>query len=242
MTTITRKGVTVEEAVNTALQTLGVSRDEVKIEIITQGRKGFLGIGAKEAEVRVTKLDTEIKEVQKIVELEEKNEKYEEVTPLHSIVASSPVEKDSNVQTKQYLEEIARDMNIDDIEVSYEVDGKYVNFQLESSKAALLIGKRGQTLNALQQLSQLVANKYSNQFKVVRIDVGDYRERRQQSLEHLADRMADRAMRTGRKVQLEPMPAYERKIIHHALSSRLDIETYSEGSDPYRYLVIEAIR
>ncbi|MBO1913210.1 protein jag, partial [Microvirga sp. 3-52] len=79
-------------------------------------------------------------------------------------------------------------------------------------------------------------------FKVVRIDVGDYRGRREQSLEQLAERMADRAVRTGRKVQLEPMPAYERKVIHHSLSSRLDIETYSEGSDPYRYLVIEPIR
>ena len=87
-----------------------------------------------------------------------------------------------------------------------------------------------------------MTNKYSDQFKVVRIDVGDYRERREQSLEQLAERMADRAVRTGRKVQLEPMPSYERKVIHHSLSSRLDIETYSEGSDPYRYLVIEPIR
>ena len=76
-------------------------------------------------------------------------------------------------------------------------------------------------MNALQQLAQLVTNKYSDQFKVVRIDVGDYRERREQSLEQLAERMADRAVRTGRKVQLEPMPAYERKVIHHSLSSRL---------------------
>ena len=98
------------------------------------------------------------------------------------------------------------------------IEGKYVNFQLESEKAALLIGKRGQTLNALQQLAQLVANKSTDQFKVVRIDVGDYRDRREQSLEQLADRMADKAIRTGRKVQLEPMPAYERKVIHNALS------------------------
>ena len=113
--------------------------------------------------------------------------------------------------------------------MSHENDGKYVTFQLNSGKAAILIGKRGQTLNALQQLSQLVANKYASQFKVVRIDVGDYRERREQSLEQLANRMADKAVRSGRKVQLEPMPSYERKVIHHALSNRLDIETYSEG-------------
>ena len=108
------------------------------------------------------------------------------------------------------------------------------HFQLESEKAAFLIGKRGQTLNALQQLSQLVTNKYAEQFKVVRVDVGDYRERREQSLEQFADRMADKAVSTGRKVQLEPMPSYERKVIHNALSNRLDIETYSEGTDPYQ--------
>ena len=145
-------------------------------------------------------------------------------------------------ETEQYLISVAKEMNINDLDISYKIDGKYVHFQLESKKAALLIGKRGQTLNALQQLCQLVANKYSDQFKVVRIDVGDYRMRREQSLEQLAERMADRAVRSGRKVQLEPMPAYERKVIHHSLSSRLDIETYSEGSDPYRYLVIEPIR
>ena len=120
--------------------------------------------------------------------------------------------------------------------------GNMLHFQMESEKAALLIGKRGQTLNALQQLSQLVTNKSTSQFKVVRVDVGDYRERREQSLEQLAERMADKAVRTGRKVQLEPMPSYERKVIHNALSRRLDIETYSEGTDPFRYLVIEPIR
>ena len=97
-------------------------------------------------------------------------------------------------------------------------------------------------MNALQQLAQLVTNKSTAQFKVVRVDIGDYRERREQSLEQLADRMADKAARTGRKVQLEPMPSYERKVIHNALSNRLDIETYSEGNDPFRYLVIEAVR
>lgn len=248
MTTITRKGVTVEVAVQSALQTLGVSRDEVKIEVVDQGRKGFFGIGAKEAEVKVTKIVVKAtkpsieEEVVEDVSEEEKNlaEVETESVIIHTDMATETKKNDSLAETKLYLEEIARDMGIDDLDITLHVDGKYVAFQLESEKAALLIGKRGQTLNALQQLAQLVANKHSTQFKVVRVDVGDYRERRQQSLEQLAGRMADRAVRTGRRVQLEPMPAYERKVIHHALSSRMDIETYSEGSDPYRYLVIES--
>ena len=136
---------------------------------------------------------------------------------------------------------LAKEMGIEDLVITYETKGKYINFQLESEKAAFLIGKRGQTLNAIQQLAQLVANKVTKQFKIVRIDVADYRERREQSLEQLANRMADRAVRTKRQVALEPMPSYERKVIHNALSLRLDIETFSDGKDPYRHIVIKAL-
>lgn len=237
MTMMTQSGTTVEEAIEAALQKLKVSRDQVEVEILSQGRKGFFGIGSREAEVRITVIHVIEPEPSKSEE-QQVEEEIPEIVEKEPIIAPA----DAIAETAAYIKEIARDMKVDDLEITYKVDGKYVNFQLESRKAALLIGKRGQTLNALQQLAQLVVNKYANQFQIVRIDVGDYRERREQSLEHLADRMADKAVRTGRKVQLEPMPAYERKVIHHTLSSRLDIETYSEGSDPYRYLVIEAIR
>ena len=248
MTTMTRRAATVEEAIEAALQTLGVSRDKVKVEVLHQGRKGFFGIGSKEAEVKITVIEiieptinneTNVESIEVNENLAEKAADTIQVVP-ESI--NNRTDLDAILETEQYLEEVAKQMGIDDLDASYEIDGKYVRFQLESHKAALLIGKRGQTLNALQQLAQLVTNKYSNQFKVVRVDVGDYRERREQSLQQLAERMADKAVRTGRRVQLEPMPSYERKVIHHALSLRLDIETYSEGSDPYRYLVIESIR
>lgn len=236
MTSMTQSGTTVEEAIEAALQKLKVSRDQVEIEILHQGRKGFFGIGSKEAEVKITVIH--VTEPDKSEEKQVEEEITEIVEEQQPIIAPD----DAIAETAAYLKEIATDMQVEDLDITYKVEGKYVTFQLESKKAALLIGKRGQTLNALQQLAQLVVNKYAKQFKIVRIDVGDYRERREQSLEHLADRMADKAVRTGRRVQLEPMPAYERKVIHHTLSSRLDIETYSEGSDPYRYLVIEAVR
>lgn len=254
MTRMTRRGTTVELAVSSALATLGVTRDEVEVEVINQGRKGFLGFGAQEAEVAVTIINFEEPSVPEKVSVSEEVEPVLKNLPVEvETVTESALEKEevrieglsdetAIEETEHYLKMVASGMGIDDLQISHEVGGKYVTFQMESAKAALLIGKRGQTLNALQQLSQLVTNKSASQFKVVRIDVGDYRERREQSLEQLAERMADKAVRTGRKVQLEPMASYERKVIHNALSRRLDIETYSEGSDPYRYLVIESVK
>ena len=246
MKKMTRRGANVEEAISAALKTLGVTLDQVKVEVIDKGKKGFLGFGAKEAEVTVTVIQVV---EPSIIEETEMSVDLNEVTVIENLMDSAgeiyveePSDENAIQVTERYLEQIAVSMGISDVDVSHEVDGKYVTFQLESTKAALLIGKRGQTLNALQQLSQLVTNKYASQFKVVRVDVGDYRERREQSLEQLADRMADKAARTGQKVQLEPMPPYERKVIHNALSSRLDIETYSEGTEPYRYLTIEPMR
>ncbi len=256
MKRMTRRGATVELAISSALAALGVTREEVEVEVIDQGRKGFLGFGAKEAEVTITIINVEEPSVTEVVEVEPEVEIGPVIEAKLDLEVENTVEflvqeevsveglsdEAAIVETADYLKQVALGMGIEDIQVSHVTDGKYVNFQLESVKAALLIGKRGQTLNALQQLSQLVTNKATSQFKVVRVDVGDYRERREQSLEQLADRMADKAVRTSKKVQLEPMPSYERKVIHNALSNRLDIETYSEGNDPFRYLVIESIR
>ncbi len=257
MTRTTRRGTTVELAISSALTALGVTRDEVEVEVINHGRKGFLGFGAKEAEVTVTIVNFEEPSVPEKVSAPEEAEPVMEIQQFEIEVIDESIEplvEKEKVQieglsdetaieeTEHYLKMIAIGMGIDDIQISHETNGKYVTFQMESAKAALLIGKRGQTLNALQQLSQLVTNKLASQFKVVRIDIGDYRERREQSLEQLAVRMADKAVRTGKKIQLEPMASYERKVIHNALSRRLDIETYSEGTDPFRYLVIESVR
>ncbi|MEK3937291.1 RNA-binding cell elongation regulator Jag/EloR [Sporosarcina sp. FSL W7-1349] len=257
MTSLTRRGATVELAISAALQALNVSRDEVEIEVIDEGKKGFLGFGAKEAVVTVTVNEVNEPSVSELPIIDESQLKQEEVDVAEpdstKVLEEEPLEEEPNLEpiaddqsavetTEAYLQSVAKEMKIDDLQVAHEVNGKYVTFQLDSKKAAMLIGKRGQTLNALQQLAQLVANKSSDQFKVVRIDIGNYRERREQSLQQLAERMADKAVRNGRKVQLEPMPSHERKVIHHALSNRLDIETYSEGADPHRYLVIEPIK
>ncbi|WP_019413360.1 RNA-binding cell elongation regulator Jag/EloR [Paenisporosarcina sp. TG20] len=246
MNQITQTGTTTEEAISVALAKLEATRDQVTIDVLFEGRKGFLGFGAKLAEVRVTVNEVKplIQETKKIlaesskVPVEEKVQKYEQT--VSEEVNSN--QGDAVAETKTYIQLIAKEMKIDDLTIHTEQNGKYVTLRLDSKKAALLIGKRGQTLNALQQLSQLVANKYANQFLMIQLDVENYRERRQESLEQLADRMADKAIRTAKKVEFEPMPSYERKVIHNALSRRLDIETVSVGTEPNRYLIIEPLK
>ncbi|MGH2316119.1 RNA-binding cell elongation regulator Jag/EloR [Planococcus sp. SE5232] len=243
MKQITQTGLTVENAISEALEKLQVTREEVDIKVIQEEKKGFFGFGAKKAEVEITVIEkTSLPETEKtaenIVEVPEKSEILPEKEGQEEEIPA--VSNEQAIQeTKNYIQSIAEGMKIEDLSITHEQRGKKVNFYLESEKVAMLIGKRGQTLNSLQQLAQLVANKYSNQFMMVQLDAENYRERRQETLEQLADRMADKAIRTGGRVQFEPMPSYERKVIHQALSRRLDIDTYSEGKDPNRYLVIE---
>ena len=250
----TQIGATVEGAISLALQKLGHTREQVDVEVLQEGKKGFLGFGSRPAEVRVT-----VKAIEEVIDAEpvsaEPVKQTEEVLvagnevsgvelvhanedqPGHSLNEENPIEA-----AKAYLTTIAVNMGITDLRIETVSEGKYTSFKLESEKAALLIGKRGQTLNALQQLTQLVLNKSAKSFILVKLDVEDYRERRQVALEQLAERMADKAIRSRSKVVLEPMASYERKIIHNALANRLDIETYSEGVEPNRYLVIESLR
>lgn len=243
MKQITEAAPTKEKAIAVALEKLGVSIQDVSITVLDEGKKGFLGFGVKPAVVQVIVLTNEEDLEEEIV-----NEPEIEVeTETIEIQSSSNKEKEgindqALLESAKYMNDIAKQMNIDDLSITQKIEGKYVYLHLDSKKAALLIGKRGQTLNALENLTQLVINKYSNSYLMLKLDVGNYRERRKETLEQLAERVADKAVRTGIKQDLEPMSSLERKIIHHALSSRLDIETYSVGTDPNRYLVIESIK
>lgn len=271
MKQLTQLGATVNEAISLALQKLGKTREQVEVEVLQEGKKGFLGFGARAAEVRVI-----VKEDVLAVEAEDEVNSASQQEAVAQSIDETPNQGISNEveelilgngchgeeqvhvknedqpvqqqeqnpieEAKAYLQSIANEMGITDLQIHTLTEGKYTSFRLESEKAALLIGKRGQTLNALQQLTQLALNKSAKSFMLLKLDVEDYRERRQASLEQLAERMADKAIRTGKKVEFEPMPSYERKIIHNALANRLDIETYSEGVEPNRYLVIESIK
>ncbi|GLY08795.1 RNA-binding cell elongation regulator Jag/EloR [Bacillus badius] len=140
-------------------------------------------------------------------------------------------------EAKSYILSIAAHLGVHpDIQVKRQ--GKKVFFSLSGEKIALLIGKRGQTLNALQQLTQLVINRHSNDFIQFQLDAGDYRKKREETLTALAKRMAEKVETAGKTIRLEPLPAAERKIIHAALAGNRRIDTFSEGTEPKRYVVI----
>ena len=141
---------------------------------------------------------------------------------------------------KEFLQRVFKAMKI---EVAMEKfinknDGS-VTFKLHGADMGILIGKHGQTLDSLQYLTNLVANKNSSDRVRVIIDVEDYRDRRIETLNRLASRLADKVKRTGERVALEPMNPHERKIIHMALQGDRRVTTLSEGDEPYRHVVIE---
>jgi spoIIIJ-associated protein len=140
-------------------------------------------------------------------------------------------------EAEKFLKSVIEKMGIQ-ADIQKIENDKNVEFILSGERIALLIGKHGQTLNSLQLLAQLVANRHSEHYIHITVDAENYRARRKETLTQLAQKLADKAIKTGKEVKLEPLPAYERKIIHAALAEREGIKTYSVGTEPHRYIVI----
>ncbi|KGX85682.1 RNA-binding cell elongation regulator Jag/EloR [Pontibacillus litoralis] len=256
MRQVTATGQTVEQAVQSALEQLNISRDRVDVEIIDEGKKGLFGIfGTKPAIVKVRTIGTteekdEQIQVQVQTEAHKGNVEVSSITSepqwveqAEELLEDEKDNKESDVancieETKQYLIEVAAGMGAP-IDVHVHRKGKEIVFELVGSKIALLIGKRGQTLNALQYLSQIVLNRTSSTYLTAIVDAENYRMRRKETLTKLANRLADQVARTKKGVALEAMPSYERKIIHSALQHHKSITTFSDGTDPHRHVVIK---
>ncbi|MCM3364607.1 RNA-binding cell elongation regulator Jag/EloR [Niallia sp. HCP3S3_B10] len=142
---------------------------------------------------------------------------------------------------KNFLKDVSEKMGVP-IEIRVKQNGKNILYELSGEKIALLIGKRGQTLNSIQYLAQLVINRESTGYFKVILDAEGYRERRKQALIHLAERIAYKAVKIGKEIPLEPMPADERKTIHAALVSFKGVKTYSSGEDAKRHIIVAPIR
>ena len=140
---------------------------------------------------------------------------------------------------REFLEKVFNAMDIDaEILIEKEEDSNVINVELKGSDMGILIGKRGQTLDALQYLANLAVNKNAEEYVKIKLDTENYRKRRRETLENLAKNIAFKVKRTRRPVSLEPMNPFERRVIHSTLQNDKFVTTHSEGEEPYRHVVV----
>ena len=205
---VEKMGKTVDEAVKIALQELNTTEENVEIEVLEEPTKGLLGIGAKPALVRVS-----VKE-EKVAPQENKVDKVSEVI--------------TNITSCLGL----------DIKSKVEDTTEALKVNLEGENLGLIIGYKGETLDALQLLTNVIINK-NGEYKRVEIDAQNYREKRKETLTALAHKKARDVVRYGKNITLEPMTPYERRIIHTALQDDSKVTTVSIGLEPFRKVVIK---
>ena len=158
-------------------------------------------------------------------------------------VELAPVEDATKEACVKFVKDVLAAMDMNDVEVKAEIDEEgALSITMDGKNMGILIGKRGQTLDSLQYLTNRVANKMQDGYVRVKLDTEDYRRRRKQTLENLAKNIASKVKRTRRSVSLEPMNPYERRIIHSALQSDSAVSTHSEGEEPYRRVVVTLVR
>ncbi|MHA0857571.1 RNA-binding cell elongation regulator Jag/EloR [Paenibacillus sp. CMAA1364] len=226
MINVIATGKTVEDAVNKGLSKLGVSQDRVTVNILSQPSKGFLGlIGVREAKVEIALLQDEITP---IVEM-----------PISKSFSGQDdlVEEDPYAIAVQFIIDVGKSMGLD-VQVKVQHTKEYTTLHIYGPDLGLMIGRRGQTLDSLQYLANIVANRASNSFIRIILDAENFRERRKKTLEELADRLAGRVIRSRKEVVLEPMSSHERKVIHAKLQDHKQVKTYSKGEEPNRRVVI----
>ncbi|KXT75556.1 RNA-binding cell elongation regulator Jag/EloR [Streptococcus sp. DD12] len=254
-------GKTVEDATHQAVASLGVSVDNLSIRVITMGKKGFLGIGRKLAEIDVTLLSVRpaepetptpataqaeekmpVAQTQPVSETDtSRDQAFEEfVSATFGQDISALSDKDIDAArdgVTQYLETILQGMGLD-VQLSTQVREKTILLQMDTQEPGRLIGYHGKILKALQVLVQnYLHDRYSKELTVT-LNVADYMERRYEVLESLARKAAARVQETGRDYILDPMPNNERKQLHKVLSTISGVDSYSAGADGRRRVVV----
>lgn len=245
-------GKTVDEAVANALAELGMEREDVSVEIVERGKSGFLGIGAVEAVVRVS-FDGPEEETVPAPAPEEKApaapaEAPEENAPKAAAPkADRPAPKKRRAegtqaeQTEKFLTGLLEHMGVQaDIEISPRKGGG-LDVNLSGSGIGAVIGRRGETLDAIQHLTNYAVNRGSDKRSHINVDAENYRAKREESLVHLAEKMAAKAIKYKRSMALEPMNSYERHVIHAALQDFEGVTTSSTGTEPNRRVVVSYV-
>ena len=196
---------TIDDALTEASIKLGTTSDKLEYEVIDKGSNGFLGIGSRDAVIKVKKAEASVED-----------------------------------EIREFLDSVFKAMKLEvTIDIKVDEDNRNVDVELNGPEMGVLIGKRGQTLDSLQYLTSLVVNKGRQGYIRVKLDTEDYRNRRKETLENLARSIAYKVRKTRKTVSLEPMNPYERRIIHSALQGNRYVETYSEGNEPYRHVVVK---
>ena len=255
-------GASVEEAKEKAIEMLGDIGDaDVEFEIIDLPEKKVLGLfGGKEAKVRVyvESLDNDLPKTEKKAEkkiekkADKKNDKTEKKADKKAEKQDKKAEKEAKNDDKpvtygvknvdgliKYVKDILDHMDIGEVTITSTDIEKGVKLDIEGDGMGAVIGRRGETLDAIQCLASLYCNQEEEgEFKRVVLDTSGYREKREKTLQALAAKTARQALRSGRNQSLEPMNPYERRIIHSALQNNKFVETYSEGEEPYRHVVV----
>ncbi len=239
-------GTDIDEAVNLALADLKLTIDEVDVTVLEEPSRGFFGIGSKLAKVRVEpkKKPEPVKKEQK---KEQKKETVKEVKKPAAKEKFEVTQRPDNLKDIEdcealtFLRNVIEQMNLKlDIKAQGNEDSLYLD--ITGNDSGTIIGKRGQTLDSIQYLTSLVVNKDKEKYVRVIVDAENYRAKREKTLEQLANRLADKVIKTRKSVRLEPMNPYERKVIHATLQSNPGIITRSEGEEPYRRVIIELKR
>ncbi|MDQ0193706.1 RNA-binding cell elongation regulator Jag/EloR [Paenibacillus wynnii] len=233
-------GKTIEEAVERGLTELKVNKDRVTVNVLEQPSRGFLGlIGVKAAKVELTLLP-EIAPLSAAsspsLPQQSTRESKQEVGGVPRQDSGHPAEE-AYQEAINFIVDVAKSMGLI-VEVEIVHTKESTTLQISGPDLGLLIGRRGQTLDALQYLANIVANRYSDSFIRLVLDAENFRDRRKKTLEELADRLAGRVVRTRKEVVLEPMSPQERKIIHSRLQDHRQVNTLSKGEDPNRRVVI----
>ncbi|MEW4372444.1 RNA-binding cell elongation regulator Jag/EloR [Paenibacillus kandeliae] len=260
MTTVIASGKTVDDAIAEGLAQLHTTKEHVQVKVLQAPSKGFLGlIGVKPAKVELTVVETQSKPVgipssapRPAIELTDKersksNPVTSGVLPVgddgkvwdepQSSVSRAAATSEACDEAVQFIREVGESIGLElDVDVKRGRDG-YV-MSISGSDLGLLIGRRGQTLDALQYLVNIVANRYSDKYIRIMLDAENFRDRRRKTLEELADRLAGKVIRSGKEVVLEPMSSQERKVIHARLQNHNKVKTASKGDEPNRRVVI----
>ncbi len=251
-------GKTVDDAIAEGLKALGITLADAEIKVIDSGKKGIFGLGAVKAQVQITVRPADDATAAYIPKTKapaaDAADEAEEDAPIIQAEASAAAPEEATAEPAEETEDTtpsdaARAAAFIDgllpllriggkVQVLPETEDGSIAININTQATYKVIGKRGEVLDAIQCIAGAVANIGRSKYKKVVVDCENYREDRNATLERLAGRVAKKAVETGRKIKLEPMNPYERRIIHSTLTDTPDVTTMSEGKEPNRYVVV----